>query len=615
MPGQECLINKSLTTSTLSHGTNTLSLNPEDGNNTGRVGEPLVKRVLALVIIVGLVLGAGIMGRAYLASGRAPKEEYVTAQSFRGDLRVVVSGSGNVVPIATQALRSGVASQVGRVHVVEGQVVAKGDLLVTLENKSALTAYEQAKLDLDLARLRLEELITPAAADIAAAEFKVAQAELTLANRQADERKLTVASPATGTLTIKTPVKTNVTTTSVLGVIEDATTLRMQITVPLQYRAQLVPGFPVEINFGSIHPLPVKGTVIEVATEATQTSRGTVIAATVELANPGTLVPGMAGSARLVFGGADEVFSSGTLTMATRADARPEIQGTLVEWLVENGAWVEAGQVIAKLDNETVRLSVRQAQQDLTSAQSNLERLISPDRTTSTEVRNQELRVRQAEMTLDTRLSELESLEVRAPFAGTVMQVAVTAGERVTANAALVTLADLSQMLLTINVDELDISRIHLGQTAEVKADALRAESFRGEVVKLATEGTVREGVTSYAVTFRIDTPGPLRTGMTVTADIFIAEKSGVVMVPVEAIQEREGQKVVRVLGEDGIVRIVPVQLGLSNSTHAEIVSGLTTGTSVIVAQVSTAQTGLGTRLPGIGSMFQIPSGLGGGRR
>lgn len=576
----------------------------------------LLGRVMAVVVAVVLIGGLAYWARSQWVMGTSAAPAYVTSTAVRGNLRVVVSGAGNVVPIVTKTLRAGVAAEVGQVLVGEGQPVGQGELLIRLVNKSTQAAYEQALLDLELARLKLEELSTPAAADVAAAQLKVDQAELTLATRQAELKKLQVLSPATGRLAVKAEAGTTVTAGAVLGTVQDDRVLRLTVSVPVQYHQYLVPGLEGRVYLGTAYPVPIPAQIVEVAAEAVSSARGPVVVVTLEFTNPGQLVPGMTGSAQLRFSTGEEVSASGTLALSTRADVKAETQGTVVEWLVPPGETVEAGQVVARLDNENLRLSLRQAENDLNSARAALERLTAPDRAQSTEVRTQELKVRQAELTLESRRAELESLEVRAPFAGTVMQVLTAEGERVSANANLVTLVDQSRMLLTVNVDELDIARVHAGQPATITADALRGQAFTGVVTKVAGEGVVRDGVTTYAVTFRIDEPGALKPGMTVTADTFIAERTNVVLVPVEAVQEREGTKVVRVLDDEGVVRSVPVVLGLSNAVQVEVESGLSAGARVVVAQVTSQESGsiFGLRLPtGIMSgAGRVPAGSGG---
>ena len=80
-------------------------------------------------------------------------------------------------------------------------------------------------------------------------------------------------------------------------------------------------------------------------------------------------------------------------------------------------------------------------------------------------------------------------------------------------------------MVFNLEVDELEISKIELGQTANITADALPDETFTGEVTKIANEGTSQNGVTTYKVELTISEPGNLISGMNVNAEIIVRVK------------------------------------------------------------------------------------------
>ena len=102
--------------------------------------------------------------------------------------------------------------------------------------------------------------------------------------------------------------------------------------------------------------------------------------------------------------------------------------------------------------------------------------------------------------------------------------------------------ADMSKVKFTITVDELDITKIALGQTAVVDADALPDETYEAKVTSIAGEGTsTGDGVTTFKVELTIDEPGNLRSGMNVNANIVIEEAKDVIGIPEEALMNTKG--------------------------------------------------------------------------
>ena len=116
----------------------------------------------------------------------------------------------------------------------------------------------------------------------------------------------------------------------------------------------------------------------------------------------------------------------------------------------------------------------------------------------------------------------LEDLELRAPFAGTVVAVDLKVGESVVPGLPVLTLADLSAWQVeTIDLVEGDAALLALGMPATITLDAFPGERFTGMVREIALEGEDRRGDLTYTVTLDFD-PGaaPVRWGMTAFVDI-----------------------------------------------------------------------------------------------
>jgi macrolide-specific efflux system membrane fusion protein len=170
-----------------------------------------------------------------------------------------------------------------------------------------------------------------------------------------------------------------------------------------------------------------------------------------------------------------------------------------------------------------------------------------------------------------------------------------------------VTLVDTHQVRVDVVVDETDIAKVQPGQDAQITLEALPGQQFNGKVSVVAPTGTVTQGVVNYTVQIQLDPAQAqgIRPGMTATAAIVTASKSGVVLVPNRAIRTQGRTKTVQVLDQEGKTQTVPVQTGMANDTITEITSGVQAGERVVIPTTSTAQVG---RVPGLGG----PPGGGG---
>lgn len=171
------------------------------------------------------------------------------------------------------------------------------------------------------------------------------------------------------------------------------------------------------------------------------------------------------------------------------------------------------------------------------------------------ELRATEISLEQALVDLEEAHANLAVAQVVAPSAGIVLALDADIGQRVSEGSAIVTLADTSQLELTIDVAELDVPQIALGQPAAVEIDALSGQTLRGEIAYIAPSSDSASGSTSgvvyYPVTIRLtdDELTNVKPGMTAVATIRdTAAASDGWLVPTDAIQQQDGQAVVLVV-------------------------------------------------------------------
>jgi HlyD family secretion protein len=344
------------------------------------------------------------------------------------------------------------------------------------------------------------------------------------------------------------------------------------------------------------------------------------------------------------------VKASGEVRARVSVDLSAHVVAKIEELHVQEGDAVAAGQPFLELEREAftaaaeswraqlrqARTGVRQAEVSLADAEVKLRRarrldeegIVSTEQLeaselerTSAELRLEAARdaVEQAQANLTKALDDLSKTTLYAPIAGRVVELNAEEGEVVVSGmmnnpaTKIATIADLSELLAELDVDENEIVRVAPGQAVTVTVDALPERTYRGRVLEVGSSGATRPGqgdVTFFEVDVLLeDADERLRPGMSVRADIEVASREAALVVPIQAVVEREPEEG----GEDGedgdgdgdeedageevqVVFVVadgtahrrPVETGLSTVTLVEITAGLTEGEQVVTGPFRT---------------------------
>lgn len=183
------------------------------------------------------------------------------------------------------------------------------------------------------------------------------------------------------------------------------------------------------------------------------------------------------------------------------------------------------------------------------------------------EIAAAEARIAAAEATL--ALARLE-----APFAGTITEVHTKSGDQVSPGTISFRLDDLSRLLIDVQISEVDINRVKVGQRATVSFDAILNKEYQAEVVRVARAGSNVQGIVYFAVTLEIlDPDEQVLPGMTGAVNIVIEQLEDVLLVPNRAVRLRDGQQVVYLLRGEQLVP-VPIQIGARSDTNSEVIGG-----------------------------------------
>jgi RND family efflux transporter MFP subunit len=253
-----------------------------------------------------------------------------------------------------------------------------------------------------------------------------------------------------------------------------------------------------------------------------------------------------------------------------------------------------------------------------------------PNGTDAVTLLSKQLAITQAQNSLDSAEETLAEYTVTAPFSGTLASVPVNVGDQVSSGTTLGTVIT-NQEVATLSLNEVDVSKVQVGQKATLTFDAIDGLSLAGTVATVDPVGTVSSGVVNYTITISLDTQDPrVKSGMTVTAAIQTAVAQDVLEVPSGAVKTTDGSSYVLVppagtaatTGSTGVSLITapteaPVVIGITDGTSTQITSGLTEGEKIVTKTIaaSTTATATATKTPTATSLLGggTTRGVGGG--
>ncbi len=180
------------------------------------------------------------------------------------------------------------------------------------------------------------------------------------------------------------------------------------------------------------------------------------------------------------------------------------------------------------------------------------------------------------ETILETRLaiaqSRLDSPLIRAPFNGVVTELSSQIGDVVQSGSTAVHIDNLADLRLNVQISEIDIPFVEIGQPVQLVFDAYFEQVFNGEVREISPVGRTVQGVVEYTVRIVMqDNDQRIKPGMTAAVTIVIKEKQDIFVVPNDAIVSRNGQSHVYV-ARNGSYEAVPVNLGSYSDFYSEVI-------------------------------------------
>ena len=479
-------------------------------------------------VVCVAVLGGWFILRPDRAQDANVDVSYVQTTPEKRDLSNSLSGTGTLNPANTYNVKSLVAGKVLTSTIEEGDIVEEGTVLYTVDSSDATTKAEQASITLQQAQRSYDKTV---------------------------DRQYVRAEVAGVVATLKVAKGDEVTSGQEVAVIRDSSKMVLQLEFPAADAATFSVGQSAEVTLdGTFETLT--GTVTAVTgTDALSTGNLLTRTVTITVRNAGGLTTAQAATATIngvscIAAKCFEYQAERTLTTLAA--------GTVTAINVQEGGAVNKDDIVLQISGEDLTEAIQSAAETL----------------------------RSAELNMDNLQEAMNNYTVTSPISGTIIEKNAKAGDALTAGADLCTIYDLSYLVMVINVDELQVSDVSVGQSVQVTADAVPDKTYTGTVTRVSMKGSSNGGTTTYPVTVRIDETEGLRPGMNANAEIVIAEAGNALAVPNAAIV-RGGYVLVTkdspsaanadpdMTAPEGYV-YVPVKIGVSDDDYTQIISGVT---------------------------------------
>ena len=300
---------------------------------------------------------------------------------------------------------------------------------------------------------------------------------------------------------------------------------------------------------------------------------------------------------------------SGDVTPAFQLDVKPEVGGKLKAMHVVAGQSVKEGDLLVEIDDrdlltekDSALTEIEGAKLTMEKAKKNFERsrelydqkLISREvfDNLSSEFELGQNGLVKAQRKLQLVEDRLRKTKVFSPTDGTVLTVPVIEGQVVIAAASvnsgstLMTIANLSTLLIEMHINQVDKARLTLDKVVQIRAEALKDEAMDARISFIAPIATTKSSVKGFQVQAIIEKPDPrLSPGMTVTLNIPIARVEDAISVPVTAVFKSEGNKKVVYVKNGDATEKREVKVGVTNIDHAQILNGVKEGEQILLIE------------------------------
>ena len=479
------------------------------------------------------VAGGVFLLRPQQAKPASVDASYTEAAPERRDVTNTLSGTGTLNPANTYTVKSLVDGKVLTGTIEEGNIVEESNVLYTIDSSDASTNFEKAEIAMQQAQRSYDKVV---------------------------DRQYVRAEVAGVVSSLKVTKGDEVTSGQEVAVIRDSSRMLLTLEFPAADAANFSVGQSAAVTLdGTFEQLD--GTVTSVSgTDALSAGNLLTRTVTITVKNAGGLTTAQAATASI-----NGVSSIGSATFAYQAERTLTAQasGTVTSINVQEGSEVAKDDIILSLSGDDLTESIQSASESL----------------------------RSAEISMQNLQDTMNNYTITAPISGTIIEKDAKVGDAVKTGDTLCIVYDLSYLEMNINVDELQISSISVGQQVQITADAVPDKTYVGTVTRVSMKGASNGGTTTYPVSIRIDDTDGLRPGMNANAEIVVAKANNALVVPNAAVVRGSYVLVTKdspsaanadtaMEAPEGFV-YVPVKTGVSDDDYTQIVSGIQEGDTI----------------------------------
>ncbi len=448
------------------------------------------KKIIILACIAVIFIGA-VTSCIALKGAKRTKNEGPAALSTvtRGDVELTISGSGTVEPYERYEIIPLVNGEITSCPYEVGDYIEKGAVVYTFDETDARISLEKQNNSMKRSTMTYNEAMENA-------------------------EKLTVKSPTSGRIKqLNVTEGDEVSANQVIATIIDDVNLKVTVPFNSQQIAYISKGDSATLSSSS-QMSNFSGTVTYVdATPSAASDGSSVYYVTIEFTNPGAITNGTNLGAQ-VNGQISPGY--GTVSYGEEKQIKAETEGRISKLNIQQGAYVEKNAAIAKLTSETLQNSLEKSRLDYSDAKLNLQ----------------------------SQQDQLDNYSITAPISGTVLTKNSKKGDTIdktNSSVSMMVIGDVSKLKFSLMVDELDITKVSIGQKVKITSDAVENTDFEGEITNISMEGSASNGVTTYEATVTINNPGELKPSMNVDAVVVVESAQNVLRVPSSDVKTAMG--------------------------------------------------------------------------
>lgn len=536
------------------------------------------KKTLIIVLLAVALLAGMAFGVKALFFTQETKTA-LTEKTTYGSLSTTIEGTATTLPADSTTITVASTATIEELFVSAGDTVAVGDPLYTQDDSELDDEIEDYE-----------------------SQIEDYQDQLTASYEQLDTlqdtlSELTVSAPFTGRLTeVGAEAGDDVQKGARLALLVDDSAMKLTQYFSYAYEDQVYVGMTAGVSVADLMT-NLTGTVTDIQKVERITAEGTkCFAVTVTVENPGALTEGMTGAGYLVSSSEEKIYPAieGTLEYNASKTLSAGASGELTAVKAVAYQKVSKGDTLFVIDGSDYQDQVDSANQKITQIQDKI-------------------------TTLQEKIAETEEKRsdytVVSPIAGKVIMVQVRAGEKPRQSGmTAVSVYNLDTMEISANIDELDIDSITKGMTVQVvQSGSEKNTTYEGTVTEISYEATNSSGTAYFPITIEIPSQGQLSAGVNVSYYITVGDPEEGVLVPISALKKTDSGTYLFVKADarpdnaedlEGVdvpkgFYAVPVEVGVTSSRYARILSGVDQDAEVFTRYQNSAPTGGSTTSEG----------------